>query len=70
MDMTRHEAVGPHLHAELACLLRKQIAINLLISLFEENRLATISALGHVVRKTRDDHAGEATHAAKFHELR
>jgi hypothetical protein len=22
------------------------------------------------VRKTRDDHAGEATHAAKYHELR
>jgi hypothetical protein len=70
MDMIRHEAVSPHLHTELACLLGKQITINLLISIFEEDCLATISALGHVVRKTRDDHAGEATHAAKYHELR
>jgi hypothetical protein len=36
-----------------------------LISILEENCLATIFALGHVVRKTRDDHAGEPTHAGK-----
>jgi hypothetical protein len=70
MDMIRREAVCPYLNTGLARLLRKHIAVNLLIPILEENCLATISALGHMVRKTRDDHAGQATHAAKYHELR
>jgi hypothetical protein len=56
MDMIRHEAVGPYLNTGLARLFRKHVAINLLIPILEENCLATISALSHVVRKTRDDH--------------
>jgi hypothetical protein len=35
----------------------KHVAINLVISILEEDCLATNSALGHVVRKTRNDHA-------------
>jgi hypothetical protein len=66
MDMIGHEAVGPYLNTGLARLLRKHIAVNLLISILEENCLATISALGHMVRKTRDDHAGKASHAGKL----
>jgi hypothetical protein len=40
--------------------------VKLLISILEENCRATISALGHVVRKARDDHSGEPTHAGKI----
>jgi hypothetical protein len=40
--------------------------INPLISILEEDRLATISALGHALRKTRNDHAGESTRAGKI----
>jgi hypothetical protein len=40
--------------------------MKLLISILEENCLATISALDHVVRKARDDHSGEPTHARKI----
>jgi hypothetical protein len=47
--------------------LPKHVAVKLLISILEENCLATISALGHVVRKTRDDHSGEPTMQAKYH---
>jgi hypothetical protein len=46
-------------------LFRKLIARNLLISIFEEDSVATIAALGHVVRETRNNHAGEALHAGK-----
>jgi hypothetical protein len=66
MDMIGHKAVSPYLHSKLAELLRKHVAINLLISIIEENGLATISALGHMVRETRDDHARKATHAGKI----
>src|ERR1700733_2891849 len=66
MDMTGHKTIGPHLHSELAQLLCKHVGVKLLISILEEDCLATISALGHVVRKTRDDHAGEPTHAGKI----
>jgi hypothetical protein len=37
-----------------------------LIPILEEDCLATNSALGHVVRKTRDDHADEPTHPGKI----
>lgn len=66
MEMIGHKTIGPHLHTELVQLLRKHVAIKLVISILEENCLATISALRHVVRKPRDDHAGEPTHAGKI----
>src|ERR1700720_815959 len=66
MDMIGHKTIGPHLHPELAKLLPKHVAVKLLISILEENCLATISALGHVVRKARDDHSGEPTPAGKI----
>jgi hypothetical protein len=66
MDMIAHEAVGPYLNTGLAQLLRKHIAVNLLISILEENCLATISALAHMTRKTGDDHARKASHAGKL----
>jgi hypothetical protein len=66
MDMIGHKAVRPRLHTKLAQLLREHVAINLLISILKENCFATISALGQVVRQTRDDHARKATHAGKI----
>src|SRR5271156_2172286 len=66
VDMIGHEAVGPYLYTGLARLFGKHIAINLVISILEENCLPTISALRHMVRKTRDDHAGKACHPAKL----
>jgi hypothetical protein len=66
MDMIGHKTIGPHVYPELAQLLPKHVAVKQLISIPEENCLATISALGHVVRKARDDHSGEPTHARKI----
>ncbi len=66
MDMIGHKTIGPHLHPEPAQLLPKHVAVKLLISILEENCLATISALGYVVRKARDDHSDEPTHAGEI----
>jgi hypothetical protein len=65
MDMIGHKTIGPHLHTELAQLLPKCVAVKLLICILEEDCLTTISALGHVVRKARDDLSGKPTHAGK-----
>ena len=46
-----------------ARLLGQEVAIDLLIPALEEDRLAPIAPLGHVVRKTWNDDAGEASHA-------
>src|ERR1700722_10813221 len=43
--------IGPDLEACFQRLLGQQIAINLLIAVLEEDRLATVPALRHVVRK-------------------
>jgi hypothetical protein len=57
MHMIWHEAVRPYLDPLFAQLLRKHVAINLLIIVLEEDRFAAIPALSHVMRKVRDDHA-------------
>jgi hypothetical protein len=45
------QATGPHRKPRLRRLLGQQIAIDLLITGLEEDRLAAIAALGHVVGK-------------------
>ena len=62
VDVIGHEAPGPDLDARPLRLFGQQVAIDLLIPVLEEDRLTPIAPLGHVVRKTRNDDAGEASH--------
>ena len=62
VHVVRHQAVGPHRHACPRRLLRQQVAIHFLIARFEEDRLAAVAALSHVVGKTGDDDASLAGH--------
>jgi hypothetical protein len=43
--MVGHQAVGPDLDAALAGLFSQQVAIDLLIPILEEDRLAPVAAL-------------------------
>jgi len=65
MHVVGHKAVAHTSTLDLRDLLRKHIAINLVIPILEENDLPAIATLGHMVRETRDDHAGRARHAGK-----
>ena len=47
--MVRHHAVGPNGDAGLACLLSKQISLDLVIVILEETRLAPVAALDCVM---------------------
>ncbi len=44
-------------------LLGKAVAINVLVAIFEENRLSTMAALRHVKRAVGNDDASETSHA-------
>jgi hypothetical protein len=61
--MVGHQAVGPDLDRSFAAALGKQIAVEGVIGRFEEDRLAAIAALGHVMRKSRGNDAAEACHS-------
>jgi hypothetical protein len=61
MHMVGHQAVGPDLDAALAGLFGQQVAVDLLIPILEEDRLAPVAALGHVVRKAGDDSVANRT---------
>jgi hypothetical protein len=64
-----HQAIGPHYYLRLARLLAKEIAVNLLIAVFKENRFSTIAALRHVVRETGYHHCGpNASCPQTYHE--
>ena len=63
VDVIGHQTVRPDLHASFPALLGKAVAINVLVAIFEENRLSTIAALRHVMRAVRNDDASETGHA-------
>ena len=63
MNVIGHQAVSPHLHPGFAHLLRQKVEIDLLVAVLEEDRLAPIASLRHVVRQARNDDASEARHA-------
>jgi len=65
VDGVGHTAVGPARHAGATRLLGKEVAIDLLISVLEEDRLTRIAPLGHVVRETGNHDVGEAGHLAE-----
>ena len=65
MDGVGHLAIGPDLDAELAAGFAEPVAIDGEVVVAEENPLAPISPLGHVMREAGKDDARDAGHAAK-----
>lgn len=64
VDMVGHQAPGPYLDASLACLLRQQTAVDVLIAVLKKDRLTPVATLCDVVGRMRNDNACEARHAS------
>jgi hypothetical protein len=62
MNMIGHQAVGPHLNGRFAAVPGEEIAIDLLVARFEENRLTPVATLRDVMRAAGNDDAGETGH--------
>ncbi len=60
--MDGHHTPGPDRHASRPAGLSEQVATMLAVTLLEERPLATVAALGDMVRQTGNDDAGEAGH--------
>jgi hypothetical protein len=56
----------PNLDLRLAGLRRQKVAIDVLATILEEDRLTPVAPLGHVVRKARDHEAGETGRGENF----
>ncbi len=64
--MVGHQAPGPDLTLRLGGGLKDQVFVSSVIVLLEENGFSAVPALGDVMRKSRDDDTGDASHAAQF----
>jgi len=63
VNMIGHQAIGPYLDMPTPGLLGEKIAVDLLVTVLEEDRFAAIATLGDVVRRVADDNAAQASHA-------
>jgi len=66
MDMVGHQAIGPHGDASLAAALSQEIAVERLIAVREKNLLPSVAALRDVMRRSRNDNAGETRHKVRI----
>ena len=57
MNVIGHQAIGPDLDRCPTAALGEDVAIERVIVWFEEDALAAIAALGHMMRKPGNDHA-------------
>jgi hypothetical protein len=64
--MIGHQTVRPYLDSCFTSLLGQQIAINVVVPVLEKYRLPPVPALGHVMRKAGNHHAGKARHLGKL----
>src|SRR5262249_40678023 len=67
VHMVGHQTVGPDLHLRLAHLFGEQIAIDVLVAVFKEDRLAPGTARRDVMRASRSNNARQASHEAAYH---
>ncbi len=64
VDVIGHLAIGPDLDAELAAGLSQPVAIEGAVVVAEEDTLAPVASLGHVMRDARKDDARDTGHAS------
>jgi hypothetical protein len=63
MDVIGHQAVRPNLDASFPGLFGQEATIDVLVAVFEGDRLSSIAALRHMLRAVGNDDAGETGHA-------
>ena len=64
--MIGRQTIGPGLGPSLVQLLGEPIAIDVLVPVLEDDRLAPVAPRGDMVRAAGGDNAGEASHAALY----
>jgi hypothetical protein len=62
MNVVGHQAVGPDLNGRFAAVLSEEIAINLLVARFKEDRLTPVATLCDVMRATGEHNSSETGH--------
>ena len=69
MDVVGHQAIAPHRDRLARAGLVQQIAVELVVRVGEEDALAAIAALGHVMRKSRNHEPADPRHGRlpEFH---
>jgi hypothetical protein len=60
------QAIGPDLHLSLAGALAQQVAIDRIVAIREEDRLAAVAALRDAMRQAGDHDAGETGHQPRI----
>ena len=58
--MVGHQAIRPHRDALFAALNAQQIALEFVIGIAEEDFLAPVAALRHMMRQAGENEAGDA----------
>ena len=64
--MVGRQAVGPDLDASLAHLFGEDVAVAVLVAVFEEDRLAPIAPRGDMMRKAGGHDARQASHGGRL----
>jgi hypothetical protein len=64
--MVGHQTVRPYLDSCFTSLLGEQIVINVVVPVLEKYSLPLAPALGHMMRKAGNHHAGKARHLGKL----
>ncbi len=62
VDMVGHQAVRENLKAVLFAIPRKQVEIETAVGIVQKNLLLPVTALSHVMRKTRGHDSGYSRH--------
>lgn len=60
MNVVGHQAIGPDLDRGFAATFGQNVAMERIVGRFEEDLLAAIAGLGHVMRKSWSDDAAKA----------
>ena len=62
MDVVGHQAVPDQAEARLPAVLAEQAEVREAVAIAEEDILAVVAALRHMVRKSDSDHSGKSCH--------
>lgn len=62
VDVIGHQAIRPDRHLRTGCRFGEEIEVQFVVTVLEEGPLASISALGHVVRDTGEHETRAAGH--------
>lgn len=66
MNVVGRQAIGPDLGGSSTSGVSEQIEIERVIASLEKGLLATVAALGHVIRIAGQHQAGETSHEAYY----